>query len=213
MRAASPAPLQRERHRQRAVHRPQLAAERELAGELEARRARLASIWPAAARMPSAIGRSKRPDSFGRSAGARLTVTRLLCGNSSPLVCSAARTRSRDFLDLGVGQADEREARQAVGEVHLDRHRRRFEAAQGAAVDEGEASSDDSAGVHCAARRPKAVHPTGVRPSTWCLDDVVARRSRSIAGRGGRATALARNVRNEAAISTKAPEAHDEASR
>ncbi len=59
---------------------------------------RAASIWPAAARMPSAIGRSKRPDSFGRSAGARLTVTRLLCGNSRPLVCSAARTRSRDSL-------------------------------------------------------------------------------------------------------------------
>jgi hypothetical protein len=35
---------------------------------------------------------------LGRSAGARLTVTRLLRGNSSPLVCSAARTRSRDSL-------------------------------------------------------------------------------------------------------------------
>ena len=59
---------------------------------------RAASIWPAAARMPRAIGRSKRPDSLGRSAGARLTVTRLLCGNSRPLVCNAARTRSRDSL-------------------------------------------------------------------------------------------------------------------
>ena len=62
------------------------------------RSSRAASSWPAAARMPSAIGRSKRPDSFGRSAGARFTVTRLLCGNSRPLVCSAARTRSRDSL-------------------------------------------------------------------------------------------------------------------
>ena len=31
-------------------------------------------IWPDAASTPSAMGRSKRPPSFGRSAGARLTV-------------------------------------------------------------------------------------------------------------------------------------------
>lgn len=53
------------------------------------------SIWPAAARMPSAIGRSKRPESLGRSAGARLTVMRLLLGNSSPALAIAERTRSR----------------------------------------------------------------------------------------------------------------------
>jgi hypothetical protein len=57
---------------------------------------RRASTRPDAARMPSAIGRSKRPDSLGRSAGARLTVTRLLCGKAKPLSDSAARTRSRD---------------------------------------------------------------------------------------------------------------------
>ena len=44
--------------------------------------------------MPSAIGRSKRPDSFGRSAGARLTVIRRI-GNSKRLLSRAARTRSR----------------------------------------------------------------------------------------------------------------------
>jgi hypothetical protein len=37
-------------------------------------------------------------DSLGRSAGARLTVMRLLCGKAKPLVASAARTRSRDSL-------------------------------------------------------------------------------------------------------------------
>ena len=51
-------------------------------------------ISPAAAAMPMAMGRSKRPDSLGRSAGARLTVMRRL-GNSTPLCRSAARTRSR----------------------------------------------------------------------------------------------------------------------
>ncbi len=55
---------------------------------------RSGGTWPFAARMPMAIGRSKRPDSFGRSAGARLTVT-LRAGNSNRAFCSAARTRSR----------------------------------------------------------------------------------------------------------------------
>lgn len=59
---------------------------------------RAASSCPLAARMPSAIGKSKRPDSFGRSAGARLTVMRLFDGNSSPLFWIAARTRSRASL-------------------------------------------------------------------------------------------------------------------
>ena len=31
------------------------------------------------------------------------------------------------FLHFGIGQADQRKARQAVGEVHLDRNRRRIE--------------------------------------------------------------------------------------
>ena len=53
------------------------------------------SIWPLAARMPSAMGRSKRPESLGKSAGARLTVMRWLCGNCRPLLSKALRTRSR----------------------------------------------------------------------------------------------------------------------
>ena len=48
--------------------------------------------------MPSAIGRSKRPESLGRSAGARLTVMRCACGNAKPHCNSAARTRSRASL-------------------------------------------------------------------------------------------------------------------
>src|SRR6266487_625091 len=53
-----------------------------------------ASSWREAARMPSAIGRSNRPLSFGSSAGARLTVMRR-AGNSKREFTSAARTRSR----------------------------------------------------------------------------------------------------------------------
>jgi hypothetical protein len=65
-----------------AAARPTATARRRTRG----RPARAPSICPLAARMPSAIGRSKRPESLGRSAGARLTVIRLLCGNSSPQV-------------------------------------------------------------------------------------------------------------------------------
>ena len=53
--------------------------------------------------MPSAMGRSKRPDSLGKSAGARLTVMRR-AGMSKPQFCSAARTRSRDSLTSVSGK-------------------------------------------------------------------------------------------------------------
>jgi hypothetical protein len=56
---------------------------------------RALSICPLAARMPRAIGRSKRPESLGRSAGARLTVMRWLLGKASPALAMAERTRSR----------------------------------------------------------------------------------------------------------------------
>ena len=48
--------------------------------------------------MPKAMGKSKRPESLGKSAGAKLTVMRLLLGKSSPEFCSAERTRSRASL-------------------------------------------------------------------------------------------------------------------
>jgi hypothetical protein len=44
--------------------------------------------------MPSAIGKSKRPESLGKSAGAKLTVILLLEGKSKPEFCKADRTRS-----------------------------------------------------------------------------------------------------------------------
>ena len=56
---------------------------------------RAASICPLAAKMPSAMGRSRRPESLGKSAGARLTVMRWLCGKFSPALTMAERTRSR----------------------------------------------------------------------------------------------------------------------
>jgi len=53
--------------------------------------------------MPSAIGKSKRPDSLGKSAGAKLTVMRL-AGNSNLAFCRAALTLSLDSLTSVSGK-------------------------------------------------------------------------------------------------------------
>src|SRR5450830_1155341 len=53
--------------------------------------------------MPRAMGRSNRPDSLGKSAGARLTVMRLE-GNSKRAFCNAARTRSLDSFTSVSGK-------------------------------------------------------------------------------------------------------------
>jgi len=116
-------PLQRERHRQRAVHRSQLAAERDLAGELEGvepGRVDLAGGGEDAEgdRQVEAtrfLGQVGRCEADRHALVVREFEAARLQGGADPL----AR-----LLDLGVGQADEREARQAVGEVHFDRHRR-----------------------------------------------------------------------------------------
>jgi hypothetical protein len=70
---------------------------------------RLAALTcPEATRMPSAIGRSKRPDSLGRSAGARLTVMRR-CGKLEAAVLDCGAHAVARFLDFGIGQADQGE--------------------------------------------------------------------------------------------------------
>ena len=51
--------------------------------------------WLEATKIPRAIARSNRPDSLGRSAGAKLTVMRR-AGNSKPVFKRAARTLSLD---------------------------------------------------------------------------------------------------------------------
>ena len=68
--------------------------------------------------MPSAIGRSKRPDSFGRSAGARLTVMRLLCGKENRFVQQRGAHAFARFLHLGVRQPTSVKLA-AVGQLHL----------------------------------------------------------------------------------------------
>ncbi len=70
------------------------------------------------------MGRSKRPPSLGRSAGARFTVMRP-AGNSKSQCASAARTRSLLSRTTGAGKPDDGKGRQAAAQVHLHAHQRR----------------------------------------------------------------------------------------
>jgi hypothetical protein len=47
---------------------------------------------------------------------------RLLCGKAKPELLQRGAHPLARFLDLGVGQAHQREAGQAVGQVHLHLH-------------------------------------------------------------------------------------------
>ena len=59
--------------------------------------------WRVAARMHTAMGRSKEGPSFRVSAGARLTVSRAM-GMANPLLAMAALTRSRLSLTEASGR-------------------------------------------------------------------------------------------------------------
>jgi hypothetical protein len=118
---APPAACAAPGQRQRAAHRAQAPASDSSPANSQAASAGGLDL-AAAARMPSAIGRSKRPESLGRSAGARLTVMRLLCGKAKPALLQRRAHPLARFLHLGVGQAHQREAGQAVGQVHLHLH-------------------------------------------------------------------------------------------
>jgi len=83
--------------------------------------------------MPSAMARSKRPPSLGKSAGARLVVMRR-CGNLNYEQTMAARTRSRDSRTAVSGRPTIGCATGA-GEKHFNVDVRRFYASTGTAMD------------------------------------------------------------------------------
>ena len=95
-------------NRQHAARRVNRSVERQLAEQHEIARSPGARRCPAAARMPSAIGRSNDAPALRTSAGARFTVMR--CGgNSKPELRMALRTRSRLSRTLASGRPDHRE--------------------------------------------------------------------------------------------------------
>jgi len=74
--------------------------------------------------MPSAMGRSKRPDSLGKSAGCQIGGDAPLGKLKTAILDRRAHTVAR-FLDFRVGQADQREGGQATGQMHFNRDFRR----------------------------------------------------------------------------------------
>ena len=110
-------------HGQRAPHRPQVAAQRELARKLEARQ--LGAINLSAGRQnaqrdrqvktPRVLGQVGRRQVDGDAFVARKLQPAVLDGRAHPLA---------GFLDFCLCQPDQGEARQTVGQVNL--HRDRF---------------------------------------------------------------------------------------
>ena len=93
------------------------------------RRAPPAGSWPEAASSAAAIARSKPGPALRRSAGARLAVIRC-CGK---LEAGVDERRAHPLARLAhrrVGQADERERRQAAADVDLDVDLARLDAEQ-----------------------------------------------------------------------------------
>jgi hypothetical protein len=146
-----------EPHGDGAAHRPDLAAEGELAG---------IGMESDALGIELAVG-SEDADGDRQVEAARLL--RQVGGgevDGHPAVVRKAEPAREErgahplagLLDLGLGETDEREGRQAVGQMHLDGHLRRIEPAQRAAHDGGEAhgsilrASDD--GLHPEAGAP-----------------------------------------------------------
>ncbi len=122
--------------RQHAAHTVQLASQVKARRTARGPRRAPRAIAPEATRMPTAIARSKRPPSFGRSAGARLTVTRP-AGKSKPQLESAARTRS--LLSLtAVSSSPTTENEGSPGPTSTsDPHQGSFETLQGPAQQRG----------------------------------------------------------------------------
>src|ERR1700687_5504151 len=75
-----------------------------------------AGIWPLAARMPSAIGRSKRPDSFGRAAGGEVEGDAPHREVEAAVLQRGAHALAA-FADFEIRQAHDRERRQSIREM------------------------------------------------------------------------------------------------
>jgi hypothetical protein len=124
---------QRQGHGQGAAHRPQFARERELAREfvgLEPRRLDL----PARGQDAQRDGQVEAARILGQVGRREVDGDALVVGELQPRVLDGRAHALARLLDFHVGQPDEREAGQSVGQVDLDRDRGRLQAEQGAAL-------------------------------------------------------------------------------
>lgn len=136
-----------QRHGQRAAHRAQLAGEREFAGKFMAGQAGRRNL-PAGGEdaegdrqveAPGFLGQVGRGQVYGDAAGGVLEAG-IDDRGTDAVACLA---------NFGVGQADQGQSGQPVGQVHLDGDRRRVEAVESPAEGDGQ-RHELIAGCRCA---------------------------------------------------------------
>ncbi|MDT4855593.1 hypothetical protein FQZ97_899540 [compost metagenome] len=125
--------VQRQAHCKCAAHRAKLSAQRELACEFPARQPRGVDL--AAGGQDAQRDRQVEAPRVLGQVGRRQVHRDALVGRElQPGVGDGRAHAFAGFLHLGVGQAHQREAGQAVGQVDFDLHGPRVQAEQGAAA-------------------------------------------------------------------------------
>ena len=162
-RAAVTAALQRQGHRQCAPYRPQVAAQRQLACVLVAVDA--PRIELTAGHQDAERDRQVEAARLLRQVGRReVDRDAFRMGEVEAAVEDGRAHALAGLLDFGVGEADQRVAGQAVGQVDLDRHCRGVQGVQRAAVYDGEGHAGvRQVGSASGGRLSKAIRRPGLR--------------------------------------------------
>ena len=135
--AATPALAHGQRERQRAANRAQFSGQRQFAGEFATRQP--GNVQQALrGEHAQSDGQIEAAGFLGQVGGRQVDRDLLVVGEGEPALRERRPHALAGLLDLGVGQADEREAGQAVGEVDFDLHFGRVQSDERAAVDDGQ---------------------------------------------------------------------------
>ena len=126
-------PGNRQAHGERAAHRPQVAAQRQLAGKFITRQ--LAAINLPAGRQDAQRNRQvKAARILGQIGRRQVHGDALVARELQPGILDRRAHPLARFLDLGIGQPDQRETGQAVGQMHFDANRMRLQTQQRTAM-------------------------------------------------------------------------------
>ncbi len=123
-------------HGQRAANRPQLAGQRQFAGEFVIGQGRRRDL-PAGGEDAEGDRQVEAPGLLGQ-VGRRQVDGDALAGKLEAGIDDGGAHAVTRLLDLGIGQADQRKAGQAAGQMGLDDDRRRVQAIQSATVGDGQ---------------------------------------------------------------------------
>ena len=130
--------LQRRRHGQRAAHRAQLARQRQLAGKFPAGQPRTVDL-PAGGQDAERNRQVEATRVLGQVGRRQVDGDALVVRKVQPAVLQRAAHALARFLDLDIGQPDQGEAGQAIGQMHLDRDGGRRQPQQGTALHQAQA--------------------------------------------------------------------------